>query len=173
MISASNKARLVGVRPPRGASCSMPARRDSAKRVRHVPTVPRVQSSTAAISLFSGPSAAARTIFARNTSRVGVLHPRDHLVNATRSLSVKLMALAIRMTVILHVQRMQTPAAANKFPYFKCTTLVLQLDLEDRRRRIDERHLGFDMAKIFLSLIDREVNRRSADCLRAWGPALR
>ena len=118
MISASNEARLVGVRPPRGASCSIPARRDSAKRVRHVPTVRRVQSSIAAISLLSRPPAAARTIFARNTSRVGVLRPRDHLVNETRSSSVKTMAIAIRMIVILHVQRIQTPAAANKFPYF-------------------------------------------------------
>ncbi len=52
------------------------------------------------MSLFSRPSAAARTICARTTSRARVLLPRDHFVSVILSSSVKVMAFAIRMASI-------------------------------------------------------------------------
>ena len=44
---------LRAMRPPRGASCSIPESRSLENRVRHVPTVRRVQPRSAAIALFS------------------------------------------------------------------------------------------------------------------------
>jgi len=43
------------------------------------------------------PAAAANTIFARNTSRAGVLRPRDHFINALRSSAVNKIETATRI----------------------------------------------------------------------------
>jgi hypothetical protein len=56
-----------------------------------------VHFNALAISSFRFPSAAAKTIFARSTTRVGVLRPRDHFVSIVRSSSVKTIGLATRM----------------------------------------------------------------------------
>ena len=97
ITSASFTARTEGVRPLRGASRSIPAWRSTANRFRHVPTVRRVQPRPVAISSFRWPSAAASTLFALNTNRVGVLRPRDHFVNDALSSTVNAMAFATRM----------------------------------------------------------------------------
>ena len=57
----------------------------------------RVQPRPAAISSLRFPSAAASTIFALYTSRVGVLSPHFHFVNDARSTTVKVIAFATRM----------------------------------------------------------------------------
>ena len=64
ITSASFATRTDGVRPLRGASCSIPASRSAANRFRQVPTVRRVHPRSAAISSFRRPTAAARTILA-------------------------------------------------------------------------------------------------------------
>jgi uncharacterized membrane protein len=60
-----------------------------------------VQPRFWAMSLFSRPSAAARTIFALSTSRVGVLRPRDQRVSEARSSSDNVMTFATRIATIL------------------------------------------------------------------------
>ena len=97
MISASVLERTVAVRPLRGASCCKTSSPDVTKRFLHVLTVRRVQPRSAAMSLFFRPSPAANTIFARSTSRAGVIRPRDHFVSVSRSSSFKTMGFAIRI----------------------------------------------------------------------------
>ena len=71
--------------------------------------VPPVQPSSAAMSLFSRPSAAANTILARWTRRDGVLRPRGHFVSVCRSSSVKEMDFATRMALILQILENRRP----------------------------------------------------------------
>jgi len=79
----------------------MPAKRSLANLVRHKETVFFDVSKSAAISSFRWRSAAARMILARNTSRIGVLRPRDHASNVFRSSSRNSINGARRMGLIL------------------------------------------------------------------------
>ena len=77
----------VARRAARPSRC--PATPDSANRSRQRATAPREMSSSAAMSLFSLPSAAASTIRALVTSRAWVLRPRDHRSRVVRSASLR------------------------------------------------------------------------------------
>ena len=59
------------------------------RRRRHLPTVSALASRRTAISLFSKPSAAAKTIRARRASPCDVLRRRDSASNSARSSSLK------------------------------------------------------------------------------------
>src|SRR5271157_1682265 len=100
-IRVTVSAVMAGVRPGRDASFSIPAVRRAANRLRHRPTVGfEVWSSAAMVSLVL-PSAAAKTIFPRNTKREGVLRPRDHVVSVLRSSLASTMIGAVFMGSIL------------------------------------------------------------------------
>lgn len=80
---------IVGLRPFRGASCSIPASRSSADCVRCTPSVLRDVPSYSAMSSLRFPGAAASKIFARNPYRAGVRLPRAQRSNIVRTLSVQ------------------------------------------------------------------------------------
>ena len=67
MIKSTISADTAGVRPGRGESFSIPWTRKAAKRVRQRPTVGFEVANSAAIVSLVLPSAASRTILARNT----------------------------------------------------------------------------------------------------------
>jgi hypothetical protein len=100
---------IEGLRPGRGASFSIPAVLSAANRDRHSETVFFAVDKSAAMSRFSFPAADASMILARNTSRAGVLRPRDQVSRTLRSSSVNSIAGARRIGFIL-LGKNETPA---------------------------------------------------------------
>ena len=118
MTSASTALRCtVAGRPRPGASFSIPAVRCSANRRRQSPTVFSRMPRSAAMAVFSQPSAARSTILARRTRRVGVRRPLDHCRSTVRSASDSMMDAATR-----GISGIETCPSLNVI-YFSRTTL--------------------------------------------------
>ena len=85
-------------------SFSIPANRRSANRVRQSETVLGAVFSDSAMSLFIIPSAASKTILARNTRRAGVRLPRVQRLSVLRSSSVSVICRACFMGFVLRIR---------------------------------------------------------------------
>ena len=91
----------VAGRPRPGASFSIPAVRCAANRRRQSPTVFSRIPRSAAMVVFSQPSAARSTILARRTRRAGVRRPLDHCRRTFRSSSDSVKEAATRACLAL------------------------------------------------------------------------
>lgn len=98
-MTASLAAVMRFFRPGRGASFSSPSTPASTNRLRHFRIVGRLVDSSWANWLLDVPSAARRTIIARNTTFCGVWGLRTNRFRAARSIELRVSGVALSQMI--------------------------------------------------------------------------